>query len=101
MRVAGVPRTVADVRTARSMPARPGPGGEQDAYAVLGQLARERRRLRQEQDLWQRKLERIATRLAEIDAQAGRLSRLVPPVHDAAPPRPSRQHHWQEIEFPY
>ena len=100
MRLAGVPRTVADVRTARSMPARSGPGGEQDAYAVLGQLARERRRLLQEQELWQRKLERITRRLAEIDAQAGRLSRLVPPAHDRQAPRPRRQR-WQEIEFPY
>lgn len=100
MRLTGVPRTVADVRTVRSMPARSGPGGEQDAYAALGQLAREKRRLLAEQELWQRKLERITRRLAEIDAQAGRLSRPLPPVHDRPPPRPSRQRRPQ-FEFPY
>ena len=100
MRLAGVPRTVQDVRTARSIQARSGAGGEQDAYAVLGQLAREKRRLLQEQELWQRKLERITRRLAEIDAQAGRLSRAMPPVHGRQAPRPSRPRR-HEVEFPY
>jgi len=100
MRPAGVPRTVQDVRTARSLPGRVAPGGEQDDYARLSQLAREKRRLLAEQELWQRKLERITTRLTEIDSQTGRLSRHMPPVHDGQPPRPPRQL-WQEIEFPY
>jgi uncharacterized membrane protein YccC len=93
---AGSLRGVADARTARSLPVRVGPGGEPDVYARLTQLARERQRLAGEQDLWQRKLERIARRLAEIDTQIQRLqSRTGQP--DPASPRPP----WREVEFPY
>jgi hypothetical protein len=100
MRPAAAPRTVQDVRTARSLPARATAGSEHDAYARLSQLARERRRLLEEQALWQRKLERITRRLAEIGAQTERLNRQPPPAgHDQAP-RPGGAP-WQEIEFPY
>ncbi len=94
-------RTVQDVRTARSLPGRITPGrSAQDAYARLSQLARERRQILAEQELWQRKLGRISKRLAEIDAQMESLNRHVPPAYDEQMPRPPRRL-WQEIEFPY
>jgi hypothetical protein len=89
-------RGVADARTVQSLPVRVGPGGEREVYAQLAQLARERQRLAGEQDLWQRKLERITRRLAEIDSQIQRLDHHTP--HTSPPPtRPP--HH--QTEFPY
>jgi hypothetical protein len=73
-----MPRTVTDTRTTRSLPARPGPASEQDTYALLTQLAREKQRLLGEQDLWQRKLQRITARLAEIDSHTQRLRQHTP-----------------------
>jgi hypothetical protein len=64
-------------------------------YAQLAQLARERQRLAGEQNLWQRKLERITRRLAEIDSQIQHLDRHTP--HTSPPP--TRPHH--QTEFPY
>ena len=92
---AGTLRTVQDARTARSLPARLGPGGDHDAYAQLAQLAREKHRLRGERELWQRKLDRITRRLTEIDTQMQRLERH---THQPTPPP---HPHWREIEFPY
>lgn len=88
-----MPRTVTDTRTARSLPARPGPASEQDAYALLTQLAREKQRLLGEQDLWRRKLQRITARLAEIDSRTQRLHRQAP--------RHNPPTHWKETEFQY
>jgi hypothetical protein len=88
-------RGVADARTVQSLPVRVGPGGEREVYARLAQLARERQRLAGEQDLWQRKLERITRRLAEIDSQIQHLDRHTP--HTSPPP--TRPHH--QTEFPY
>jgi hypothetical protein len=92
------PRGVADARTARSLLPRAGPGGVPDTYARLTQLARERQRLLAEQDLWQRKLHRIITRLAEIEGQMRQLDR-----HTRQPATwpPGRQPPRREIEFPY
>ena len=93
----GAPRSVADARTARSLPPRAGAGAVPDAYAKLTQLAREKQRLLGEQDLWQRKLARITTRLAEIDHQMTRLDRHTQnPGHTPPPPPPPR-----ETEIPY
>lgn len=96
----GVPRTAHDIRTARSLPARAGPGSEQDAYVRLSQLASEKHRLVGEQELWQRKLERITKRSREIDSQMDRLRRQVSETHDEQGSRsPGRR--WREFELPY
>ncbi len=96
----GVPRTVHDIRTARSLPARAGPGSEPDAYVRLSQLASEKHRLMGEQELWQRKLERITKRLREIDLHMDRLRRQVSEIHDEQGSR-SPERLWREIELPY
>ena len=93
---AGALRSVADARTARSLPVRAGSGGEPDVHARLTQLARERQRLAGEQDLWRRKLEGNTRRLGGIDSQVQRRGRQAPPP-GPAPARPR----WREIEFPY
>jgi len=100
MRPVGAPRTVHDVRSARSLQGRAGRGDEQDAYARLGQLAREKQRLLAEQELWQRKLQRTIKRLTEIASQMELLGRRVPPARQEQMPRPSRRPP-QEIEYPH
>ncbi len=77
-------RTAQDSRTARSLPVRLRRGSDQETFARLTELTRERARLLGERDVWQRKLERISRRLAEIDAQVAKVSRLIPAV--TAPP---------------
>ena len=100
MKPTGAPRTAQYVRPARSIPARVGPGSEQDAYVRLSQLAREKHRLHGEQELWQRKLDRITKRLTEIDSQMDWVRRQVPEMQEEERSRfPGRL--WQEIEFPY
>lgn len=82
------------------MPARAGPGSEPDGYVRLSQLASEKHRLLGEQELWQRKLERITKRLTEIDLHMDRLRRQVSEIHDEQGSRsPARL--WREIELPY
>jgi hypothetical protein len=95
-----VPRTVQDIRAMRSMPTGAGPASEPDTYAKLSQLARERQHLLAEQQLWQRKLQRIASRLAEVDAQMLRLRRDVPEARAARQPAPPGQA-YREMEFRY
>jgi chaperonin cofactor prefoldin len=82
------------------MPSRVGAGHDRDAYARLGQLAIQKHRLREEHELWQRKLARISRRLAEIDSQTDRLRRQVAEMRGEQRQRfPGRP--WREIEFPY
>jgi hypothetical protein len=67
------PRTLQDIRGITSMPTCPGPASEQKTYTRLTVLARERQRLLSQQESWQRRLRRITSRLAEIDAKSERL----------------------------
>ena len=69
MRVTTAPRTAHDIRPSRAVPTQAGPGNEQATYARLSQLARERHHLLAEYELGRRKLDRIMTRLAEVDSQ--------------------------------
>ena len=69
MSITRVPRTAQDIRPSRRVPARAGRDTEQASYVRLSQLAKEKHHLLGEQQVWQRKLERIAKRLREIDEQ--------------------------------
>lgn len=82
------------------MTARAGPVGEREAYTRLGQLAGEKRRLMEERDLGQRRIERITRRLTEIDRQANRMQRHVGELHGEQGSRPPGRA-WREIELPY
>jgi chromosome segregation ATPase len=73
MSITRVPRTAQDIRPSRSVPARAGRDSEQASYARLSQLAKEKHHLLGEQEVWQRKLERITKRLCEIDEQMNAL----------------------------
>lgn len=86
-------------RTPRSRTAR-GAVGEREAYTRLSQLVSEKRRLTEERELWQRKVERITRRLTEIDLQMDQMQRHVAALHGAHGSRsPGRA--WREIELPY
>jgi hypothetical protein len=80
MSITRVPRTAQDIRPSRGVPTRAGLDSEQASYARLSQLAKERHHLLGEQKVWQRKLERIAKRLAEIDEQMNALRQRVMPA---------------------
>lgn len=96
----GIPRTVHDVRTVRRTAARAGPVGEREAYTRLSQLASEKRRLTEERELWERKVERITRRLTEIDRQMDRMQRHIAEINGEQGLRsPGRA--WREIELPY
>ena len=77
MSVTRMPRTAQDIRPSRSVPARAGRDTEQACYVRLSQLAKEKHHLLGEQQVWQRKLERIAKRLGEIDEQMNALRKRV------------------------
>ena len=77
MSIARVPRTAQDIRPSRSVPGTGRWDSEQASYARLSQLAKERHHLLGEQEVWQRKLERIAKRLREIDEQMNTLRKQV------------------------
>jgi septal ring factor EnvC (AmiA/AmiB activator) len=77
MSITRVPRTAQDIRPSRSVPARAGRDSEQASYARLSQLAKEKHHLLGEQEVWQRKLERITKRLGEIDEQMNALRKQV------------------------
>jgi hypothetical protein len=100
MRNASVPRTMPDVRTARSLPAGIGARCERDSYVQLSQLARERHRLLAEREIWRRRLDRITRRLTEVDSQMGQLRAQVRQMRDGQRSRSPRRR-GQEIEFPY
>jgi len=91
MRVTAAPRTAHDIRPSRGVPAQPGPGDEQATYARLSQLARERRHLVEEHELGQRRLDRIAMRLAEIDTQMNRLRGRATKLRDKAAGHPPKR----------
>jgi hypothetical protein len=91
---------VHEVRTVNSTAARAGPVGEREAYTRLTQLVSEKHRLTEEQELWQRKVERITRRLTEIDRQMDLMQRHVAEINGEQGSRsPGRA--WREIELPY
>jgi hypothetical protein len=99
MRPTGLPRTIQDARTFRSLPRLNSASDESGGYTRLAQLAREKSRLLEEQLLWQRKLDRIRRRLAEIAVQTDQLSR--PAALGGGRAASTGERLWHEIEFPY
>ena len=92
-------KTMHDVRTMRSIASRAIPENEGAIFLRLHRLTSEKLRLEREAESWQRKKERIETRLREIEQQMGQLrqlnqqTRVEVPGH-ARPP-------WQEIVIEY
>ncbi len=67
------PKTMHDVRTARSVATRAMPTSEGAIFLQLHRLASEKLRLEREVELWLRKKERIEQRMGEIEQQMERL----------------------------
>ncbi len=63
------PRTMHDIRSARSIATRAMPTSEGAIFLQLHHLASEKLRLENEAELWLRKKERIEKRLGEIEQQ--------------------------------
>lgn len=95
-----IPRTVHDIRTARSIPARVSSASEQEAYARLSLLATEKHRLMDERKIWERKLERIEKRVREIDQQMDQLGHQVSEINKQGVASSSRAL-WHEVELSY
>jgi len=93
-------RTAQDIRAPRSVPTRAGPVDDQAAYARLSQLASERRQVSGEHEQSQRKLDRAAKRLAEIDEQMSRLRGQVGELPRGPGQQPASRA-WREVEFRY
>lgn len=100
MRLSTPSRTMQDTRASRSVPGPARLTSAQQAYAELTRLAREKSRLLEERELWQRKLRRIGMRLAEIESQMSRLGGRLPEPAPGSSARPNGQA-WQEIEIRY
>lgn len=85
-------RTAQDIRRAPRTAACLRSAAEPGIYALLSGLARERQRLLGQQESWRRKLIWITRRLAEIDAETGRLHGHLPQTVGGRPVRgPSRR----------
>ena len=69
------PRTMHDIRTLRGIGSRVPTMSESATYLQMHRLASEKLRLEREDELWARKRERIARRLAEIEQELKRTSR--------------------------
>jgi hypothetical protein len=85
-------RTAQDIHGAPRTSAYQRSSAEPGLYALLSGLARERQRLLSQQESWQRKLTWITRRLAEIDAETGKLHGRLPQAASGRPVRgPSRR----------
>lgn len=94
------PKTMHDIRSARSIATRAMPTSEGAIFLQLHRLASEKLRLESEAELWLRKKERIEKRLGEIEQQMERMRLLCPTVTvESRINRPTKA--WRQVTVEY